>query len=421
MSQKLESLTRREWLAGLASVGAAGLAASSPETLLAAGPPADLPRDLAPTSANLGSLFPAVERLAGGKYAYSFLGDRYANLETFHAEARPKVLELLAYRPAKVEPKAEVVDRYEHEDYVREKIVFSTSPDFRVPAYVYLPKKAKRPGPAIVDLHSHGGMFLFGKEKVSDLGENHPAMVEYHQKNYDGRPTATMLARRGYVVITIDAFFFGERRLLLDADLKDGFDRAKYSLDDVKRLNQQCRGKEGTLVKSLIFAGLTWPGIVFWDDTRTVDYLVTRPEVDPARIGCLGISMGGYRSLFLAALDERIRAACVVGFMSSVRPMVQAHVDTHSWVHFLPGLHQYLDWPDLVSLTAPRALLVQQCAKDGLFPPAGMKESLEKISAAYEKGKVKERMDGRFYDAPHAFTRGMQDEAFEWFDKQLKG
>lgn len=419
MSQEPSSsaFSRRQWLAGLAA-GSAGLLHAP---AFGAAPPADLPRELAPTSANLGSLFPDVQRLASGRYAYSFLGDRFKSLEAFHGEARGKVLELLAYQPQKVDPKAEVLDRYEHEDYVREKIVFSTSPDFRVPAYVYLPKKAKGPAPAIVDLHSHGGMFLFGKEKVSDLGENHQAMVEYHQKNYDGRPTATTLVRRGYVVISIDAFFFGERRLLMDADLKYGFERAKYSLEDVKLLNQQCRGKEATLVKSLIFAGLTWPGIVYWDDTRTVDYLVTRPEVDPARIGCLGISMGGYRSMFLAALDERIRAACVVGFMSSVRPMVQAHVDTHSWVHFLPGLHRYLDWPDLVSLAAPRGLLVQQCAKDGLFPPAGMKESLEKISAAYEKAKAKDHMQGRFYDAPHMFTRAMQEDAFAWFDERLKG
>lgn len=417
MGPSSESVSRREWLAGLAAAGALGL--TLPDEALAA--PADLPRELAPTSANMGSLFPDVQRLAGGKYAYSFLGDRFKSLDEFHAESRAKVLELLAYRPEKVEPEAEVLDRFEHEDYIREKIVFSTSPHFRVPAYVYLPKKAPRPAPAIVDLHSHGGMFLFGKEKVSDLVENHPAMVEYHQKNYDGRPTATQLVRRGYVVITIDAFFFGERRLILDPDLKHGFDRAKYSLDDVKLLNQQCRGKEATLVKSLIFAGLTWPGIVYWDDTRTVDYLVTRPEVDPARIGCLGISMGGYRTMFLAALDARIRAACVVGFMSSVRPMVQAHVDTHSWVHFLPGLHQYLDWPDLVSLTAPRALLVQQCSKDGLFPLAGMQESNAKIAAVYEKAKASEKMSGRFYDAPHLFTRTMQDEAFEWFDKHLKG
>ena len=80
-------------------------------------------------------------------------------------------------------------------------------------------------------------------------------------------------------------------------------------------------------MRGLTFAGATWPGVVFWDDMRTVDYLVTRPEVDPKRIGCEGISMGGYRALFLTALDARIRAGCVVGFMSTVRPMIHAHLE----------------------------------------------------------------------------------------------
>ncbi len=414
---------RREFLELLgAGVAANLLTPATPARAVDVAPPPDTPHDLRPTAANLGSLFPDVQRLAdANRYAYSFLGDRFTNLEAFKKAAREKVFETLLYRPEKVDPKPEVIDRADMGDYVREKVLFSTTPHFRVPAYVLIPKGLKAPAPAIVDLHSHGGMFLFGKEKVVDLGANHPAMVEYHQRNYDGRPTATALVRRGYVVITIDAFFFGERRVMLDADLKRGWDRSKYSLDDVKQLNQQCRGKEQTLVKGLVFAGLTWPGIVCWDDIRTVDYLVTRPEVNAKRIGCVGISMGGYRSLYLAALDERIAAACVVGFMSSVRPMIKAHIDTHSWVHFLPGLHRYLDLPDVVSMAAPRALLVQQCSQDGLFPLEGMKESVEKIAAVYKKAGVGERFSGRFYDVPHRFTRAMQEEAFDWFDRQLKG
>jgi dienelactone hydrolase len=288
-----------------------------------------------------------------------------------------------------------------------------------VPAYVLIPKPLRRPAPAIIDLHSHGGMFLFGKEKVIDLGNNHPALVAYHERNYDGRPTATALVRRGYVVITIDALMFGERRVLLDADLKYGWDRSRYSLDDVKHLNQQCRSREATLVKALVLAGATWPGIVCWDDIRTVDYLSTRPEVDPRRLGCLGISMGGYRALYLSALDERIVAGCVTGFLSSVRPMLQAHLDTHSWVHFLPGLHQFLDLPGVAALAAPRALLVQQCAQDKLFPLAGMKEAVAAIAAVYEKAGAREKFAGRSHDVPHQFARPMQDEAFAWLDRHL--
>lgn len=394
---------RRQFMAGAGSL-AAGLAAGADEPPKSAAPP-DPKGDLKPTGADLGTLSPAVERLAANrKYGMSYVSGRFRDLAEFTKAGREKVFELLSYRPEKVEPRAEVVDRADCGDHVREKVIFSTAPELRVPAYVLVPKKAKLPAPAVVDLHSHGGMFLFGKEKVIDFGTNHPAMTAYHERNYDGRPTATALVRRGYVVVTTDALMFGERRVLMDADHKFGWDRSKYTADDLARLNQVCRGKESTVVKALAFAGMTWPGVVFWDDIRTVDYLVTRPEVDPKRIGCLGISMGGYRSVYLAALDERVRAACVAGFMSSVRPMIRSHVDTHSFVHFLPGLHAHLDLPDVATLAAPRALMVLQCSKDGLFPLAGMRESVERIAAAFEKAGCEDQFSGRFYDVPHRFT-----------------
>ena len=412
--------TRREFLEQIApALGLPAVAGAVPEV---PEPPADTPRDLAPTGADLGTLFPPVDRLAAeNRFAYSFLGNRFRTLEEFKQAGREKVFEAFAYRPPKVDPKPEVIDRADLGDYTREKLLFSTGPHFRVPAYVLVPKNLKGPAPAIIDLHSHGGMFLFGKEKVIDFGRNHPTMTEYHERNYDGRPTATALVRRGYVVTVIDAFMFGERRAMVDADSKLGWDRAKYTKDDVQQLNQRCRAKESTVVKGLALAGLMWPGIVTWDDIRTVDYLVTRPDVDGKRIGCLGVSMGGHRTLFLAGLDDRIAAACVVGFLSSVKPMVKAHLDTHSFVHFVPHLHRWLDLPDVVSMAAPRPLMVQQCSRDGLFPLAGMKEAVETIAAVYEKGGAKDRFTGRFYDVPHKFTKEMQDDAFAFLDTHLKG
>ncbi|MCE9563173.1 MAG: alpha/beta hydrolase family protein [Planctomycetes bacterium] len=383
--------------------------------------PADPARELPATGADLGTLFADVEKLAAANpFAFRFPSDRFKTHAEYRTSAREKVFEVLSYKPPKVEPKAEVLERTDRGDHIRERVLFSTTPWFRVPAYVLIPKGLKAPAPAIVDLHSHGGMFLFGKEKVTDLGTNHAAMTEYHKVNYDGRPTATELVRRGYVVISIDAFMFGERRVMIDADRAAGWDRSKYALDDVRRLNQVCRGKESTIVKGLTLAGATWPGVVFWDDIRTVDYLASRPEVDPKKIGCVGISMGGYRAAYLTALDERIAAGCVVGFMSSVRPMMKSHLDTHSFVHFLPGLHAHLDLPDVSALAAPRALMVQQCKQDRLFPLAGMEESLTKIEAAFKAAGVEKQFVGRFHDEPHRFTRTMQDEAFDWFDAKLK-
>ncbi len=383
----------------------------------------DIPVDFKPNGADLGSLYGDVMRLAAGRdFEYSFLGDRFDSLDEFKKQSREKVLDALMFRPPPVDPNPEVIERVDLGDIIREKIVFSTSPDLRVPAYVQIPKGLKGPAPAIIDLHSHGGWIPFGKEKVTDLGErNHPAMAAYHARVYDGRATGTALARRGYVVISIDAFFFGERRTILDADLeKHGFDRSEYSMEVAEIMRGQCREKEATLVKALLYAGLTWQGILVNDDMRTVDYLLTRPEVDPKRIGCNGISLGGYRSFLLAGMDERIAAANVVGFMSTARSMIHAHLDTHSWSHFPPTVHRYLDMPDVVSMMAPKPLLVQQCTYDGLFPLSGMKEAVHKIASVYEKAGVKDRFSGRFYDNKHFFSQQMQNEAFAFFDAHLK-
>ncbi len=414
-----EQPDRREFLASvclLPLLGATDLAASDDVSSVTADPA----RPLLPTSADLGTNFAAIEQITATCQPSVFpIGKEVEFNDAFRAAVRAKVRDVLSYEPSRVDFNPELVERVDCGDHWRERVLISTTPWFRIPAFVLIPKGLTNPAPAIVDLHSHGGMFLFGKEKVIDLGTNHPAMTKYHEQNYDGRPTATALVRRGYVVISIDAFMFGERRVLLDEDLKFGWDRSKYSLDDVQQLNQKCRAKEATVAKSLVLAGATWPGVVNFDDRRVVEYLTTRPEVDAKRIGCVGISMGGYRSAYLAAMDERIKAACVVGFMSSMRPMLKSHIDTHSWIHFLPGLHRLMDLPELVSLTAPRALFVQQCSQDRLFPLAGMQSSVQRIAELYQAAGSPNQFLGRFYDEPHRWTIAMQDEAFSWLDEKL--
>ncbi|MCW5965121.1 MAG: acetylxylan esterase [Bryobacterales bacterium] len=416
-----DSFTRRDAIAVLGAAGVAAAEGRAQDSDAMSGAPHDLPRVLENLRTDTGSLFVDAERLSKRQgFPASFLGNRWKNAAEYQREGRKLVFGALGGAPPSVQPRAEVVARQDLGSFTREKIVFSTTPEMRVPAYLHLPKAHSGRLPAIVDLHSHGGMFLFGKEKVIDFGVNHPAMVPYHRANYEGRPTATELVKRGYAVITIDAFGFGERRILLEEDRDAGWERGAYSQEDVVRLNQKCRAKESTIVKTLTYAGYTWPGVVAWDDIRTVDFLLSRPEIDPARIGCVGVSMGGWRSLLLAGLDSRIRAGVVVGFMSTARPMMERHMDTHSFVHFIPGVHAQLDLPDIVALRAPLPLLVQQCKQDGLFPLKGMEESIEKLSAIYRKAGRPESFEGRFYDQKHIFNVEMQNDAFAWLDKHLK-
>ena len=196
---------RREFLAGLGLLpllGTTALAVGGDETKLIADPT----RPLQPSTADLGTNFAAVEQIAAACQPSVFpIGTEIAFNPAFRAAARARVREVLSYEPPHVDFKPEVVERVDCGDFWRERVLISTTPWFRIPVYVLVPKDLKTPAPAIVDLHSHGGMFLFGKEKVIDFGTNHPAMTKYHQQNYDGRPTATALVRRGYVVISIDA------------------------------------------------------------------------------------------------------------------------------------------------------------------------------------------------------------------------
>jgi dienelactone hydrolase len=414
------SLDRRTFLSALGLAGTV-LAAQGDAAAQSGGIPCL--QDGSCTGSDSGSVYAEILTLADQcRYPLSWLEKAYPNAESYKTTVRERVLDLLHYSPPAVPPAPEILARWETPDCTQERVLFSTTPWFRVPAYVLIPKGRKGPRPAIVDLHSHGGMFLYGKEKVMPVPEGeHSAITRYRQENYDGRSTSLELCRRGYVVVSIDCFYFGERRTVFKADISGrGADRAKYSLEDVAHLNRKLSQGESTMARSLQWAGTTWQGIAHWDDMRTVDYLATRPEVDPKRIGCLGISMGGYRTDFLAGLDERIRAAVSVGWMSTLRPMIKAHVNTHSFIHFLPGLTRYVDLPDVIACMAPKPLMVQQCTRDALYPIDGMRESVRKIAAVYEKAGAASRFQGRFYDRPHVFSASMQDEAFAWLDHWLK-
>ena len=85
---------------------------------------------------------------------------------------------------------------------------------------------------------------------------------------------------------------------------------------------------------------------MLWDDIRTLDYLASRPEVDASRLGCVGLSVGGYRSFLLAALDERIKAAVDVGWMTSFASQIKEHVTNTVGLSFhINGLYRYMDLP----------------------------------------------------------------------------
>jgi dienelactone hydrolase len=374
------------------------------------------------TESDVGSLWPFIQSQAvTGEFPLSWLRPEFKSLAGWKRKARGKLLELLHYSPAKCDPRAEVVERIDAGDYVREKVYFNTTPDIRVPAFVLVPKQAKLPAPAIVALHDHGGFYFWGKEKIVESEGEHAVLTDFKKSYYGGKSIASELARQGYVVVVIDMFYWGERRMLLDEDPADWRERPRdITPERIAEFNRRAGQSEQLVGRTIYSAGFTWPGVMFWDDIRTVDYLLTRPEVDKKRIGCVGLSVGGLRSCHLAALDDRVKTAVVVGWMASFPRQLRRHVrNTIGHTKVVPGLYRYLDYPDIASQAMPSALLVINGSKDGLFNIDGVRASFDKLNACYRKAGAPEKCRTRLYDTPHEFNAEMQTEAWEWLRRWL--
>jgi dienelactone hydrolase len=362
-SEAKMAVTRRDFLQHLAACVCTA-AYVTDQTVRATAQPATSGSDeIAPrtlkTESDVGSLFPFIESQAvKSDFSLSYLNPKFKNYKAWKRQARGKLLELLHYAPAPSDPQPQIIERSEKENYILEKIYFNTTPDIRIPAYLLTPKRAKFPAPAIVALHDHGGFYLWGKEKLVEIESEHPVLTDFKRQYYGGKSLASELVRQGYVVLVTDMFYWGERRMLLDDDPADWRERPNdIKAERISAFNQRSGQSEQLVGRTIYAAGFTWAGVIFWDDIRSIDYLVTRPEVDKNRIGCVGLSVGGLRSCHLAALDDRIKAAVVVGWMASFPTQLQRHVkNTIGHTKLVPGLYQYMDYP-----TLPRSRCRRRC------------------------------------------------------------
>lgn len=374
--------------------------------------------------ADLGNLYPLFQSFAeGAPRRFSFFAGTFPDPQSWKEGAQKRLKEHLHFVSSKVPLDPETTAVEDRGGYWIEKVYFSSTEHIRVPAFVLVPKSLQGAAPGIVALHCHGGFYYYGKEKLIALEEEPLPLQRYKQELYGGRSLATELVHRGYVVVVTDAFYFGERRLREDTLPQEYRDRIPSSRDPeqlIPAFNALASELESLTAKHFFLAGTTWPGLLLWDDLRTVDYLLTRPEVDPQRIGCVGLSLGGWRALHLSALDNRIKATCSVGWMSTYTSMLARHVKKHTWMLYIPGLSYDMDLPDIACLTAPSSLLVIVGDQDPLFPLEGVCEAFAYIEEVYRCLKLSDRFRSLLYPGPHQFNQEMQEEAFSWFDYWLK-
>ena len=443
MKNKAQSTGRRNFLLAAAAGAALQPAVSSGEP---ARPPQGSgyeygligpDRSLKPTidrtfpTPDLANLYETLDWIAReNQPRMSFLEPKWSDLEEWKQAARPVFRECLRYDPVPEPLSAEVICRERRDGFTLEAVKISATAAYSIPAWVLVPHKAKGPAPGIIAIHDHGGNYVWGHKKIISYPDEPKALTQY-RNHYYGRPYPELLARKGYVVLVIDGFYFGSRRLRveqIDPATAPGSTRPLLEkLSQIKpntrawysAINHLCGLYEDLTAKTIFAAGATWPGILNWDDRRSVDYLASRPEVDPKRLGCVGLSIGGLRTDYLVAADPRIKVAVSVGWMTEFRDQLRNYLRNHTWMVYIPGLYRSLDLPDAAALTAPGAFMLQQCLRDGLYPHAGQRASVKKLGEIYAKAGIPERFSGKFYDYGHSFRPDMQDDAFAWIERWI--
>ena len=273
--------------------------------------------------------------------------------------------------------------------YRIESVTYEVEPGDRVPALVLIPNgvDAKHPAPAVAVWHQHNGAWHLGKVEPAGL---------------DGAPmhhTGVALAREGYVVICPDALCFGERQ---SPHLKGGnFERFEFLRYVVAG---QC---------------MAWKNIL--DMRRAIDYLVTRPEVNPERIGCYGHSLGSTSTWLVGPWEPRLK--CLVGncCLPTYAAIERTHL-LHCFPNFIPGWFQFGDTPEIAALIAPRPLHLNFGEQDSGSPIREVRAAMTTIAAAYRRAGAADHFT-HFIEkgAGHVLSEAMWQLVRARFAQYLRG
>jgi len=183
------------------------------------------------TESTMGNLAPIIRAiLQDTSFRLDYRRRDGMTLEEWRRPGREEVARALSFSPNPVALDLRIESVIDRGDNEIRRVSFQSTPFYRVPALLLVPRKGKPPYPGVVALHDHGGYFFHGKEKLVYLEGEHLALTAFKAHNYGGRSYADELARRGFVVLVIDAFVWGERRLQYEhspADLEAGLKAVK--------------------------------------------------------------------------------------------------------------------------------------------------------------------------------------------------
>jgi len=265
--------------------------------------------------------------------------------------------------------------------YRVENMHYQAVPGLYVTANLYLPEKTDMPAPTILYLCGHANVVKDGVSYGNKTGYHHHGV---------------WFARHGYVCLILDTVQLGEIR---------GEHHGSYS-----------KGRWWWFSR-----GYTPAGLEAWAGIRGLDFLETRPEVDKTRFGVTGRSGGGAYSWWVAALDERIKAAAPTAGVTTMRNhVVDGCIEGHCDCMFYVNTYRW-DFDRLVALVAPRPLLICNTDKDLIFPIDGVFKIYQNVRRVYSLLGAENQIGLQVAEGPHKDLQPLNNGAFQWFERHLKG
>ena len=273
----------------------------------------------------------------------------------------------------------------EHPDYRVEKLVFESQPRFFVTANLYIPKTGRGPFPAVLQPTGHS---LTAKAR------------ELYQSLSIG------LVKYGFVVLTYDPLGQGERRIFFDRDLGDskvGGTTVEHQMVGVQAL----LGGE-SIARQMI-----------WDGMRGLDLLQARPEVDGARLGVSGCSGGGTLTAYIAALDDRVKAAAPSCYITSWEDQLPGTGPQDAEQQFPDQLRDGFDHGDFLIAMAPKPYLICSTTED-FFPLSGARRTYEEAKGIYNRFGAEDKI--AWFTAPggHGMRADTRGAVYAWMRKWLQ-
>jgi hypothetical protein len=320
---------------------------------------------------------------SGGSPRQGKPGDR--DFADFQKKRRKELWDLLGDLPWNHRPgPPKLVKRERHEGYTLERLVLDLNGVEPVPALLLVPDKRPPRAAGLLYIHWHGGMYDLSKEQLLVGDDAQPAY-------------APVCAEKGLVTLAIDSWCFGERKH--DPNGHTG---------------------EEDAFKLMLWCGQVLWGMMMFDELRALDYLASRPEVDPSRLGALGMSMGATKAWWLAALDTRVRLCLDVCCLTDFEELIRTHnLKGHGIYYYVPSLLKHFQSAEINELIVPRPRLSVNGRKDNLTPPVGVERVRDHLLPLYRKHGREGDCRVELFDCAHQELPEMRSLILEWMDKYL--